>query len=366
VFAQATPAAETATPADAAPAAETPAAPPAVAPSAASASDSPVESGPSSASEIPGTTGGPVAAEGASPAEAVAAQAPPQSTPPAAPEPTERAVDATAGEEPISLSDPDEVERAFAEIYGDPNLPEPAVMPGTYDPWEKYNRQMHRFNNAVDRGVARPLARGYVKVVPRPVRLGVSNFFTNLGQPLTMVNSLLQGKPKQAGQALGRFLLNSTFGIAGIFDPATRANLPQRSEDFGQTLGVWGWKRSRYFELPLFGPRTVRDMFGMVGDAPLSPLRGVEADRVRLPLQSLQLVDMRSQLLATDALREGAEDDYALVRDAWSQRRDYQIFGDRQLNGEDLPDYLRESDDPTVPIDAMPVPVPGPGGGGGA
>jgi phospholipid-binding lipoprotein MlaA len=198
-----------------------------------------------------------------------------------------------------------------------------------------------------------------VKVVPRPVRLGVSNFFTNLAQPLTMVNSLLQGKPKQAGQALGRFLLNSTFGIAGIFDPATRANLPQKSEDFGQTLGVWGWERSRYFELPLFGPRTVRDVFGMGGDAPLSPLRGVEADRVRIPLQSLQLVDMRSQLLSTDSLREGAQDDYTLVRDAWSQRRDYQIFGDRQRKGEGLPDYLNDEEtDSTVPVDAMPVIVP--------
>jgi phospholipid-binding lipoprotein MlaA len=233
-------------------------------------------------------------------------------------------------------------------------------MPGTFDPWEKYNRRMHRFNNAVDRRIAKPLARGYVKVVPRPVRLGVSNFFNNLGQPLTMVNSLLQGKPKQAGQSLGRFLLNSTVGIAGIFDPATRAKIPQKSEDFGQTLGVWGWKRSRYFELPLFGPRTVRDVFGMAGDAPLSPLRQVEADRIRVPLQGLQLVDMRSQLLSTDSLREGAEDDYTLVRDAWSQRRDYQIFGDRtKHDGRDLPDYLQEEeDDSTVPVDAMPVVVP--------
>jgi phospholipid-binding lipoprotein MlaA len=262
-----------------------------------------------------------------------------------------------------------DAEQAFNEIYGpqgynpvaDPTLPDAAVMPGTYDPWEGYNRRMHRFNNAIDRGVAKPLARGYVKVVPRPVRLGVSNFFNNLGQPLTMVNSLLQGKGKQAGQAFGRFLLNSTFGIAGIFDPATRAQLPQKSEDFGQTLGVWGWKRSRYVELPLFGPRTVRDVFGMAGDSPLSPLRGVEADRVRIPLQGLQLVDMRSQLLSTDSLREGAEDDYTLVRDAWSQRRDYQIFGDRRVDdGSELPDYLREDeDDSTVPVDAMPVLVPG-------
>lgn len=264
-----------------------------------------------------------------------------------------------------------DAETAFGDIYGsqeyaDPNLPAAAVMPGTYDPWEKYNRKMHRFNNAVDRRVAKPLARGYVKVVPRPVRLGVGNFFNNLSQPLTMVNSLLQGKPKQAGQSFGRFLLNSTFGLAGIFDPASRANLPKKSEDFGQTLGVWGWKRSRYFELPLFGPRTVRDVFGMAGDAPLSPLRGVEADKVRVPLQGLQLVDMRAQLLSTDSLREGAQDDYTLVRDAWSQRRDYQIFGDRPNDdGRELPDYLLEEEDKsTVPVDAMPVVVPGGGGGG--
>ncbi|MGH8077645.1 MAG: MlaA family lipoprotein, partial [Lysobacter sp.] len=207
-----------------------------------------------------------------------------------------------------------------------------------------------------DRRVARPLARAYVQVVPRPVRLGVSNFFSNLGQPVAAINSLLQGKPKQAAQSLGRFVLNTTLGIGGVFDPASDAKLPNRSEDFGQTLGVWGWKRSRYVELPLFGPRTVRDVLGMAGDAPLSPLRQVEADRFRIPIQGLQLVDVRAQLLSTDSLREGAEDDYALVRDAWSQRRDYQIFGDRHLDDDSgLPDYLREENNPTVPVDAMPV-----------
>lgn len=245
------------------------------------------------------------------------------------------------------------------EDYGDPNLPTPAAASPVYDPWERYNRQMHRFNNAIDRGVARPLARGYVKVVPRPFRLGVSNFFNNLGQPVSAVNALLQGKPKQAGQSLGRFVLNSTLGIGGIFDPASDAKLPNKSEDFGQTLGFWGWKNSRYFELPLFGPRTLRDTFGMVGDAPLSPLRQVEADSTRIPLQGLQLVDVRAQLLATDSFREGAEDDYALVRDAWMQRRDYQIFGDRMKSeDETLPDYLRDDSNPQVPVDAMPVMPP--------
>ncbi|WP_460713726.1 MlaA family lipoprotein [Lysobacter terrae] len=312
------------------------------------------------------------------PAADQAQTAPVPPTEPVATEPT--STDATAAataDAPVaeasdanaqSATGQTDAEQAFSDIYGtqeyaDPNLPAAAEMPGTFDPWEKYNRRMHRFNNAVDRRIAKPLARGYVKVVPRPLRLGVSNFFNNLSQPLTMVNSLLQGKPKQASQSLGRFLLNSTVGVAGIFDPATRAKIPQRSEDFGQTLGVWGWKRSRYFELPLFGPRTVRDVFGMAGDAPLSPLRRVEADRVRYPLQGLQLVDMRSQLLSTDSLREGAEDDYTLVRDAWSQRRDYQIFGDRKkYDGRDLPEYLQEEeDDSTVPVDAMPVVVPGNG-----
>jgi phospholipid-binding lipoprotein MlaA len=264
-------------------------------------------------------------------------------------------------------------ERDYAAIYGnddipqeynpiaDPNLPAPATQPASYDPLEKLNRRVHRFNNAVDRHVAKPLATAYVKVVPRPVRLGVGNFFNNLSQPVSAVNALLQGKPKQAGQTLGRFLLNSTLGIGGIFDPATSAKLPNKSEDFGQTLGVWGWKRSRFIELPLFGPRTIRDAVGMAGDSPLSPLRRIEEEPVRIFLQGLQLVDVRTQLIVVDRMREGATDDYALVRDAWMQRRHYQIFGDSDDGADDsLPDYLKNNDDdnPTVPINAIPV-IPG-------
>lgn len=281
-----------------------------------------------------------------------APDAPDADTPPTDPPvPAETASDA-----------PTDAERDFDALYGpydpvaDPTLPPPAQVGGAYDPWEPLNRRTHRFNTAVDRAVAQPLARAYVAVVPRPVRLGVGNFFSNLGQPVSALNALLQGKPKQAAQSVGRFVLNTTLGIGGIFDPASDAKLPMRSEDFGQTLGVWGWQRSRYVELPLFGPRTLRDVFGMVGDAPLSPLRQVDADKIRVPIQGMQLVDVRAQLLSTDSLREGAEDDYALVRDAWSQRRDYQIFGDRMLEGDrSLPDYLREENNPTVPVDAMPM-----------
>ncbi|MGI8561008.1 MAG: MlaA family lipoprotein [Luteimonas sp.] len=256
-----------------------------------------------------------------------------------------------------------DAERDYEALYGpgydpvaDPTLPASVDIAGAYDPWERYNRQIHRFNNAVDRNVALPLARVYMKVVPRPVRLGVSNFFSNLGQPVSAVNALLQGKPRQAAESLGRFTLNSTLGIGGIFDPASDAKMAHRSEDFGQTLGVWGWERSRYVELPLFGPRTLRDSLGIFGDAPLSPLRQVGDDAIRIPLQGLQLVDVRTQLMSTDSLREGAEDDYALVRDAWSQRRNYQIFGDRLNSDADgLPEYLLDDSIPEVPAGAMPV-----------
>lgn len=268
-------------------------------------------------------------------------------TPPAA-------QNATSADAPAT-QDATAAESDFDALYG--STPADAdgapAVPPAYDPWEPYNRRMHRFNNAVDRRVAKPLAKAYVKVVPRPVRSGVSNFFSNLGQPASAVNALLQGRPKQAAHSLGRFVVNSTLGIGGIFDPATDAKLDNRNEDFGQTLGVWGWTRSRYVELPLFGPRTLRDVVGMAGDAPLSPMRQVEADRIRVPLQGLQLVDLRMQLMSTDAMREGAADDYALVRDAWMQRRAYQIDGDRAAD-DDIPDYLK--DDPNmVPVDAMPV-----------
>ena len=262
-----------------------------------------------------------------------------------------------------------QAEQDYNAIYGTPpynpvadsTLPAPAQMPQSYDPWEKLNRHVHAFNNVVDRTIAKPLAKAYVKVVPRPVRLGVGNFFNNLGQPVSSLNALLQGRPIQAGASLGRFLVNTTIGIGGIFDPATRMKIPNRSEDFGQTLGVWGWKKSRFVELPLFGPRTVRDTFGLVGDGQLSPIRQVEDDKARVFLQGLQLVDVRTQLFVVDSLREGAVDEYALVRDSWLQRRNYQISGDKEEKSDDqsLPDYLRDDNgNPGVPADAMPI-IPG-------
>lgn len=250
---------------------------------------------------------------------------------------------------------PTAAEDDFAALYGGPSpgtgAEEATGASPSYDPWEKYNRGVHRFNNAVDRSVARPLATAYTKVVPQFARTGVTNFFSNLRSPLTMVNQLLQGHADDAWDTLGRFLMNSTFGIGGLFDPASKAMVPKRSEDFGQTLGTWGWRQSRYVELPFFGPRTVRDVFGLAGDMPLSPIRQIEMDKVRIGLQGLQLVDTRAQLMAVDSLRDTAVDEYALTRDAWLQRRTYQIERDLRHNRGD------DDDDPTtIPVDAMPMP----------
>jgi len=156
------------------------------------------------------------------------AAAPPPQTPPQTPPPTTPPT--TPPEAPTAPeTTPTQAEQDYDAIYGgqqynpvaDSTLPAPAQLPAAYDPWEKLNRKVHGFNNAVDRHIAKPLARAYVAVVPRPVRLGVGNFFSNLGQPLSAVNALLQGKPKEAGQALGRFALNTTLGWGGLFDPAS-------------------------------------------------------------------------------------------------------------------------------------------------
>lgn len=241
---------------------------------------------------------------------------------------------------------------------------------GAYDPWEKYNRHMHAFNIGVDKYVAHPLAKAYVTVLPQAVRNRVGDFFDNLGSPVTMVNQLLQGRPSDAWKTLGRFMLNSTVGIGGLFDPATRAKIAHKHDDFGQTLAVWGWRKSRYFELPFFGPRTLRDTFGLAGDIPLSPTHYVQDDTVRYGLDALELVDTRAQLLSTDSMRQGAADDYALVRDAWTQHRNYQILRDLHpkkgaaQQDSSLPDYLREQPDDEqdqdrkdVPANAIPIPA---------
>lgn len=218
---------------------------------------------------------------------------------------------------PIESVELFEVEEDTAALYGDSAV---------WDPWEKYNRRIHSFNNAVDKHFLRPVATGYVKVVPAPVRTGVSRFFQNLGEPANAINQALQGDPLLSFKSLGRFAVNTTLGIGGMFDPASRMGLhDEEDEDFGQTFSVWGWRDSRYLVLPLLGPRTVRDTVSLVGDRIAGPLNYINDSGTAAALQALDVVDGRARLMSFDEMRQGAYDDYAFVRDAWSQRRLHQI-----------------------------------------
>lgn len=199
------------------------------------------------------------------------------------------------------------------------------------DPWEGFNRKVFAFNDVVDRYALKPAARGYRFITPDPVETGVGNFFSNLGEPRTVLNSLLQGKVRNASIATSRFLINTTVGIGGLWDVASRMEITGQEEDFGQTLGTWGWEESRYLVLPLLGPSTLRDTGGLPVDMYSYPTTYVEDDEVRMGLTALRVIDARAGLLDQEALIRG--DRYSFIRDTWLQQRRFEVNDGEQ--GED-------------------------------
>ncbi|WP_106230421.1 MlaA family lipoprotein [Halomonas ventosae] len=199
------------------------------------------------------------------------------------------------------------------------------------DPWEGFNRKVFAFNDVVDRYALKPAARGYRFITPDPVETGVGNFFSNLGEPRTVLNSLLQGKVRNASIATSRFLINTTVGVGGLWDVASRMEITGQEEDFGQTLGTWGWEESRYLVLPLLGPSTVRDTGGLPVDMYAYPTTYVEDDEVRMGLTALRVIDARAGLLDQEALIRG--DRYSFIRDTWLQQRRFEVNDGEQ--GED-------------------------------
>jgi phospholipid-binding lipoprotein MlaA len=193
------------------------------------------------------------------------------------------------------------------------------------DPWEGYNRGMYSFNTKVDKYVMRPIGVVYDKVMPDVVQRRITSFFANLQEPRTMVNQVLQGRPVGAAKTLGRFVVNTTAGVGGIFDPASGLKLDRANEDLGQTLAVWGWEDSRYFVAPLQGPKTVRDFVGGFGDKPLNPTGYIEDSGVSMGVTLLKIGSMRAAALPLDQMRAGALDEYAFVRDMWMKKRQSQI-----------------------------------------
>jgi phospholipid-binding lipoprotein MlaA len=221
-----------------------------------------------------------------------------------------------------------------------------SLPPGERDPrdrFERVNRAVYRFNDSLDRHIAKPLATGYVKTVPRPVRTGVSNFFNNLTYPTVIVNDLLQAKLKAFATDTTRLVVNSTIGIGGLFDPATQMGLPAGDEDFGQTLGKWGVPQGSYMVLPILGPSTVRDTVGYVGDQFTDPKNYLNDFYLAMGLTAMGLLDRRAELLATDDVLARAFDPYVFMRNAYLQRREYQVK-----------DGTPSGDDVEIPIEEEP------------
>jgi len=194
------------------------------------------------------------------------------------------------------------------------------------DPWEAYNRKIHAFNEGFDKAIFRPVAKGYDVIMPDAPQRGVRNFFRNLNYPVTLLNSLLQGKIEHAFTATGRFMMNSSIGLLGFFDVATKAGIPQYDEDFGQTLAVWGWKDSRYLVMPVVGPYTVRDLLGRSFYGYFHPISyAIREHNNYWPLVA-DLISLRAELLPLQPDIDAAADPYVLIRDVYLQNREFDIY----------------------------------------
>lgn len=190
------------------------------------------------------------------------------------------------------------------------------------DPLESLNRGTFAVNEAVDKAVLKPVARTYTKVVPSPVRTGVANIFSNVGDVGSAVNLFLQGRPRDGVSDVMRVGTNTVFGVLGIFDVASALGMKRHGEDFGQTLGHWGAGPGAYIVLPLLGPSTVRDALARPVDSLFSPLHQIDSAGLSNKLTVVQLTSGRAQLLpATDLIDQVALDKYLFVREAYLQRR---------------------------------------------
>ena len=199
-----------------------------------------------------------------------------------------------------------------------------------YDPWEGYNRWMYNFNARFDRYVFLPVSNTYKTILPDFARTGVRNFFRNLGEFRNTANALLQGKPAQSGRSLGRLAINTTIGIAGLFDPATNIGLNYQKEDFGQTLGVWGVGPGPFFVLPILGPSTLRDAPSLIPDSAAHPIYKpfpwlIELkDEELLALAIFEGIDTRSRI-GFRYYGMGSPYEYLWVRKLWLEYRQLQI-----------------------------------------
>jgi phospholipid-binding lipoprotein MlaA len=199
--------------------------------------------------------------------------------------------------------------------------------PNPRDPWEPMNRSVSQFNDGVDAMVLKPVATVYRQAVPPLIRTGVANFFGNLGDAWSFVNSLLQFKLQNAEENFARFHINTMFGIFGIFDVASELNIEKHSEDFGQTLGHWGVPAGPYLVLPFFGPSTLRDTAALPIDRRFDLVQTIDPYGARTAAYVLRAVEKRSTLIRVgNVLEEAALDKYSFTRDAHLQRRRAEVY----------------------------------------
>ncbi|CAG9271952.1 MlaA family lipoprotein [Paraburkholderia unamae] len=211
--------------------------------------------------------------------------------------------------------------------------------PSKDDPWEGFNRTVYTFNDKVDQYALKPVAQGYVKVTPQPVRDSVTNFFANIGDVYNAANNFLQLKIADGVSDIMRIVINTVFGVGGLFDVATLAKLPKHNQDFGLTLGHYGVPAGPYLVLPLFGPSTVRDGVALVPNYFINPLTYVDPAALSWGLYGLNVVSTRANLLGASDLLEGAAiDRYSFIRNAYLQRRHY-LLSDGHASDSNLPDY---------------------------
>lgn len=210
--------------------------------------------------------------------------------------------------------------------------------PRTDDPLQGFNRRMYQFNRFADKVAIRPVAKAYVKVTGPKERVLISNFFANLRTPITIINEVLQGRPLPALQSTGRFLINSTVGFLGIFDPASEMRLPAHPTDFGVTLARWGVPEGPYIVLPMVGPTTLRDVWRLPVDSYFDPMGWYAREHdLKWHAQYLPsvayLVTLRASALPLDPIIDTSYDPYVFMRDAYRQNRLYQTyFGDPPLS----------------------------------
>lgn len=231
---------------------------------------------------------------------------------------------------------------AFAQEAPAPNtVGTTATVEAANDPLEGFNRGAFKLGMGLDRAILAPIAHGYMAVTPRVVRNRVSSAVYNLGEPNTVMNQVLQGKPKQAARSTTRFVVNSTFGVLGLFDVAAKMHLPRRDADFGQTFGKWGAKPGAYVYVPVMGPLNVRDGIGRALDIFTDPVSfyvgGLSTDFGKART-AVTIVDLRSVTdPAFDALKDAA-DPYVTTRSAYTQYREA-VVREATGNAEVLPDF---------------------------